>query len=333
MERHGLFAAAAYGQYEEALRMLDTPDARGRYPTPADTDEYGHTACFYAQMMQHDDIVGLLVSRGWAAMPAQNFFIGPGGRRCYWSECATGHRNNPVSITPIRTSAWTSASERASQKKAKVQARRNQRAYYFGREVITPRKHPIYSRAAVGARKPGKPMLNIREEDRLQRDCASAARGDPLYALYEDEESEEELEGEHKGAAGPGICESASELAAPMTADEEELQLALALSLSEQHDCSSATGPVDSSKATASRGGWVVLSELPGGVRLEDLSSTRSRDLSSKRDEDSMTDEFSIVSDVSERWERVSRYEAVATGERPHEQHRTWASLVAGVAG
>merc|ERR1719453_1079786 len=46
--------------------------------------------------MGHDDVAALLAARGWTSMPAEDIFVGPGGRRCYWRHSGSGVPRRPA---------------------------------------------------------------------------------------------------------------------------------------------------------------------------------------------------------------------------------------------
>ncbi|KAG8468420.1 hypothetical protein KFE25_013503 [Diacronema lutheri] len=80
-----IFRAASDGNALEVLRNIETAKRLGVSIVDC-IDERGKTACVYAQLMGHADVVALLVSRGWTPMADGNMFKTSGGRLCYWNE-------------------------------------------------------------------------------------------------------------------------------------------------------------------------------------------------------------------------------------------------------
>merc|ERR1719324_1024710 len=90
--------------------------------------------------MGHDDVAALLAARGWTSMPAEDIFVGPGGRRCYWRQsgssvprrpaAAAEHGLLPQAPVPDGNAARPArlhAQQLSSQKKSKVCARQRAR--------------------------------------------------------------------------------------------------------------------------------------------------------------------------------------------------------------
>lgn len=312
------FAAAARGDLATVERLLDLPDEKGRYPSPHDVDVWGHSACFYAQMLGQNAVVDVLCERGWTAMPPEDIFIGPGGRRMFWSKSnSTAGRVQPrvVSHEVPATAARPSSSSKMpahnpSLKKAKVKARQQARVHYQPSKpcVGQGRGHPMFPRSAAGCKRScGKPTLNSHEYEPHLLKLAGVLPASRMLVLretdLESDWSEEWREEEEEREAAPreAPLEEALE-------ESEALELALALSLSEA--------------SSASEGGqWVVLdlSRIPGGS-LADLAPSDAPEAEAA----SVGDSLSVV---SEGWEMVPCASAAPSPLLPRPE-RTWASLV-----
>ena len=79
----GLFIAARSGDTARLRELLSRPDASF---SPAEADEAGRTAIFYAQLAGHAEATALLTRHGWSPMERTNTFDGPGGRLMFWSD-------------------------------------------------------------------------------------------------------------------------------------------------------------------------------------------------------------------------------------------------------
>merc|ERR1719453_90143 len=185
--------------------------------------------------MGHDDVAALLAARGWTSMPAEDIFVGPGGRRCYWRHSGSGVPRRPAAAehgllpqAPVPDGnaarpARLHAQQLISQKKSKVRARQRarQREFEFVRASGTApheKAHPMgYLRKQPGcsAGRPNrKPALNMggRSSWRSggawpiiwEEDAYSSAAA--VVLAYEYARDEYESDTDEEVAAGEGCC-------------------------------------------------------------------------------------------------------------------------------
>jgi hypothetical protein len=122
-------------------------------------DDVGRTACFYAELFGHEEVVELLVRNGWTKMAEGNLFTTSTGRVCFWNDpkLPRGRRSMPA---PMRLASANPPVERRSAQVVELPMKKKQTVSTKKTQVAARKAARAIARAAADTRpKPAAPSI------------------------------------------------------------------------------------------------------------------------------------------------------------------------------